>query len=85
MEVEVKVEACGTMFHLHVDRLRFRKPYFLVAAGHQFGHHRQLVGKEIRRLQSLGVEVKDVPLACTRGYQLLVVFSDDAEVTVDAE
>ena len=85
MEIEVKVETRSTMVHLHVERLCFWKAYFLVATGHQFGHHHQFVGKEIGCLQSLGVEVEDVPLACAGGNQLLVVLAHNSEIAVDAE
>ena len=68
VEIEVKVKMCCPMLHLHVERLRLGEPYFLMAAGHQLWYNRQLVCKEIGCLQSLGVEVEDIPLTCAGGY-----------------
>ena len=70
---------------MHVERLRLGEPYFLMATGHQHRQHRQLVGKEIGGLQSLGVEVEDIPLTCAGGYQLLVIRTENSEITVDSE
>ena len=83
--IEVQVEQGDAMLHLHIDGLRLREADLLVAGSHQFGHHRQFVGKEVGWLQALRVEVQDVPLAGAGGYQLPTLLSHDAEVAVDAQ
>ena len=85
VEVEVEVEARGTVFHLQIYGLWLWEPHLLVAGGHQLWHYRQTVGHEVCRLQPLGVEVEDVPLAGAGGYQRSVVGAHDAEIAVDAQ